>query len=382
MSKKTAVSVLCGGQSTEHEISVRSAQTVLAALDLNKFDLSVFYITHRGEWYFVGDTSECLSCDLKEITTMPAADRVSINLGAPQAEAFSMQDNTVKYPLGCVIPMLHGTHGEDGCMQGLLQLINAPYVGANVLASSMCMNKDITKQLLRYHHIQTIPWAVISEGDLTDRSYQDFVASMGAVLFVKPVSLGSSVGIAKVSTEAEFLKALYEAFRYEDRVMVEPCIVGREIECAVLGNEIPIASLPGEIVSQHSFYSYEAKYQDPDGAKTIVPAPLPNEIVTKIREIAVAAFNAMQCCGMLRVDFFVTEENEILVNEVNTMPGFTSISLYPMMWEASGIDNKQLLEQLVQLAITRHQQHSKLERMYMHLESPPHIDQLDENRLD
>ncbi len=381
MTKKLSVTVLCGGESTEHEISIQSALNVIKALNSEKYDVSMIYITHMGAWYYTRDIAKCLQNGLAAMMQAEELTPVSVQFGAKTATFISARDQTKTFETDCVFPMLHGTHGEDGCIQGLLQLLGAVCVGDDVLSSAVCMDKDITKQLLRANGIATAPWVSISADDVSESLYDHIANTRGKDLFVKPNSLGSSVGIARVTTADEFFKAVEAAFRYDSRLIIEPSIKGREIECAVLGNEEPMASLPAEIVSHHDFYSYDAKYLDAKGASTIVPANLAQAVVNNIRQMSVDAFKVLRCSGMLRVDFFLVDDKTLMINEVNTIPGFTNISMYPQMWQASNIDFAELLDQLINLALSRHQRLNRLERVYSDPESVEEIKQLNEDRL-
>jgi D-alanine-D-alanine ligase len=250
-----------------------------------------------------------------------------------------------------VFPVLHGPFGEDGTVQGLLKLANLPFVGAGVLGSAVGMDKDVMKRLLRDAEIPIGKFLVFQRGDTL--SYGKIKKQLGLPLFVKPANLGSSVGISKVGKKREFRAAIDEAFRYDNKIIIEEFIAGREIECSVLGNDEPIASLPGEIIVRHDFYSYDAKYIDDQGARLEIPAKLSGSVIQKIRKIAVRVYKALCCEGMARVDFFVQANGRVLVNEINTIPGFTKISMYPKMWEASGLSYPRLIDRLIRLALKR-----------------------------
>ena len=255
-----------------------------------------------------------------------------------------------------IFPVLHGPYGEDGSVQGLCRLANMPCVGAGILGSAVGMDKDVMKRLLRDAGIPIARFVTIIRGGPAP-SFAALKAELGTPLFVKPANLGSSVGISRVGSASEYEKALAAAFEYDTKVVVEECIIGREIECAVLGNTDPQASVPGEIVTggSHSFYDYEAKYLDEKGAELRIPAPLDAALAGKVRALALRAFTVLCCDGMARVDMFVKETGEVLVNEINTIPGFTRISMYPKLWEASGISYPQLVDRLISLAIERQQ---------------------------
>ena len=331
MPKKIRVGLLFGGRSVEHEISILSAKNVAQAMDKKKYDVAFIKIDKQGA---------CFS----------------------KTEIFkSIQSVDVLFPI------LHGTFGEDGTVQGLLKLANVPFVGASVLGSAVCMDKDIMKRVLRDAGIPISNFMIVQDFEKDKTTFNDIQNKLGVPFFIKPANSGSSVGIHKVKDKHQFEKALKDAFQYDRKVLIEEYIQGREIECSVLGNEAPIASAPGEIIPQHEFYSYEAKYLDENGALLKVPADLPEDTVKKIQEIAIRSYKALCCEGMARVDFFLRGEDELLVNELNTLPGFTKISMCPKMWEVSGISYSQLIDKLIQLALDRFKKEKKLTTSYRRL---------------
>ncbi|MCH9770022.1 MAG: D-alanine--D-alanine ligase [Gammaproteobacteria bacterium] len=360
MTTKLQLAVLCGGQSTEHEISLISARNVVTALAVDQYDVQIIYISKKGAWYLLPDAQMLLQYNLEGPALDPKKmQALLITPGEPEPIAY--QANLAeRLTIDCVIPILHGSHGEDGMMQGLLEILDLPYVGADALSSAVCMNKHTCKALLAQAGLPVVPWQLVARNTLTQFNYAKLKDRFGEVLFIKPVSLGSSIGINKVHDAGSYVAGLDDAFRYTDHVIVEPTVVGREIEIAVLGDDDPIASLPGEIVSHHEFYSYQAKYLDPKGADLIAPAELSNDIIEKLQELAMQAFIAVGCSGMARVDFFVTADDNILINEINTIPGFTNISMYPRLWVSTGLATPQLLERLIGLALTRYQQQKSL----------------------
>ena len=364
MVEKMHISVICGGQSTEHEVSIQSARNILNTLDTAKYLSSIIFINRSGQWYLI-EKEAFLSQVLKNLIKEGQATPITIAFGEASHPWQALNGDGNRYPADCVFPVVHGTQGEDGTLQGLLELLKVPYVGANVKSSAVCMDKDFTKTLLRAMGIRVVNWYMLSPQDTVSGLYQRLINQWNiSEFFVKAVSLGSSVATVPVKTEDELQKAVQEVFRYDDRLMVEPRIRGREIECAVLGNENPKASLPGEIIPHYDYYSYNAKYLDPNGAITVTSVDLPESIIKHIQQTAIDAFKAVHCSGMARVDFFVTPENEVMVNEINTIPGFTNVSMYPKMWEVSGLPNKNLLDQLIALAIERHHAQQKLIRCY------------------
>jgi D-alanine-D-alanine ligase len=257
-------------------------------------------------------------------------------------------------------PILHGPFGEDGTVQGLLKLADVPFVGAGVLGSAVGMDKDVMKRLLRDAEIPIAKFLAFEHAAQEEIHFANIKRVLGLPVFVKPANLGSSVGISKVTHRNQFTGAIREAFRYDNKILIEESIRGREIECSVLGNEHPIASLPGEIITRHDFYSYDAKYIDEKGAQLVIPAELPESITKKIQEFAIRSFKVLCCEGMARMDFFLRNQREIFVNEINTIPGFTKISMYPKLWEASGITYADLIDRLIRLALERFRREKNL----------------------
>ena len=351
--EQPTICILYGGRSGEHEVSCRSAASVSRNLDPEKYGQVLIGIDKSGRWH-LQQKPRFLSADYGErLEVVTAAEPLSVVPG----QGFSTSSGAVEVDV--VFPVLHGTFGEDGTVQGLMEMADLPYVGAGVLGSSLAMDKEKTKEVWRQSGLSVVDFVVVRD---------DSAGSTAAVLdrlpfplFVKPVTAGSSVGVSKVHSREELKAAISEALRYDAKVMVEPAVQGREIECAVLGNESPQAFEPGEILPTHEFYSYEAKYIDPEGAQLKLPADLPDTTSREIRELAVAAFRAVECSGMARVDFFLEENSgRILLNEINTIPGFTNISMYPKMCEASGVPYPELLDRLIELAVQRHQLRKRL----------------------
>ena len=264
-----------------------------------------------------------------------------------------------------IFPVLHGPFGEDGTVQGLFKLANVPFVGASVLGSAVGMDKDVMKRLLRDAGIRTARFVVLERSASAETEFEDLQHQLGLPFFIKPANLGSSVGIHKVKDKEQFVRAVEDAFRYDSKILIEEFVPGREIECSVLGNEKPMASLPGEIIPRHEFYSYEAKYMDENGAFLEIPAKLPADIIKEVQDIAIKAFKALCCEGMARVDFFLRDNREVVVNEINTIPGFTKISMYPKLWEASGISYADLIDRLIQLALERFEREKKLKTSFL-----------------
>ena len=343
MSRRLRVAILAGGRSSEHDISLASARSVLAALDPARYDAVTVAIGRDGRW---------------ELGPGPRALPADQGPEARPAETLPIPTDSVPATLAdvdVVLPILHGPFGEDGTVQGLLELADVPYVGAGVAASSLCMDKDLFKKVMRDSGITVAQHIALRLGDEIENPF-------GYPVFVKPARLGSSVGISKVHDESELAPAVELARQHDEKVLVEEFVVGMEVECGVLGNRVPppIASLPGRIDTlEHEWYDFASKY-DEDGMELVVPPELPQATIERVQEVSVDAFVASECEGMARVDFFVREAGEVVVSELNTIPGFTSTSVYAKLFEASGIPYPELLDRLVALALERHERRSKL----------------------
>ena len=334
MTPRTRVAVLAGGRSSEHDVSLASARSVVAGLDPDRYETVVVEIDRAGKWQLPGSTA----IEATSIGTLPV-----VADSAPAATLGSVD---------VVLPVLHGPFGEDGTVQGLLELAGVPYVGAGVAASALCMDKDLFKAVLRDRGIPVARNVTLRDGDPPAHPFPYPV-------FVKPARLGSSVGISKVSDERELASAVELARRHDDKVLVEEGVDGVEVECGVLGNRDPVASVVGEIVAHADWYDYSAKY-DEGGMELVVPARIPPEADARVRELAVDSFVATECEGMARIDFFVRPDGEVVVNELNTIPGFTATSVYAKLFEASGVPYEELLDRLVELALERHERRSRL----------------------
>ncbi|MBN1671689.1 MAG: D-alanine--D-alanine ligase [Kiritimatiellae bacterium] len=354
MSRKIRVAVLFGGRSAEHEVSLQSARNVVGAIDTDKYDVVLVGIDKRGQWRLHEAARFLLEADdPKRIHLHEAADPVALVPGAERQELVRLSDRASAGPVDVVFPVLHGPFGEDGTVQGLLKLADLPFVGAGVLGSAVGMDKDVMKRLLRDAGIPSPRFLVAGRRASRRVGFEQAARELGLPVFVKPANLGSSVGVHKVRNAAQFDAALDDALTYDTKLLIEECIEGREIECSVLGNDEPVASLPGEVVPQHEFYSYAAKYIDENGALLKIPAELPGDVTRTVQELAVKAFKALCCEGMARVDFFLRNGRDVFVNEINTIPGFTRISMYPKLWEASGVPCGELIDRLIQLALER-----------------------------
>ncbi len=356
MAGKITVGILFGGNSVEHKISLLSAKNVISAIDKNKFNVVLIGIDQDGRWLYHDDAEKYLleAHDPKLVRLNKSNKAVAFLPGTTNSQLTSVSDPKISSPkIDVVFPILHGQNGEDGTIQGLLRLANIPFVGADVASSAICMDKDICKRLLRDAGLPIANFIAIHAHEKDKYNFKTLANLLGAPFFIKPANSGSSVGISKVKSEHNFDKQYDDAFRFDDKILIEQAIVGKEIECAVLGNEDPVASIPGEIIPTHEFYSYEAKYLDQNGAKIVIPANLPEAVIRDVRALAVKTFKVLGCSGLARVDFFATDSGELYINEVNTMPGFTNISMYPKMWETSGITYVDLIEKLIRLALDR-----------------------------
>lgn len=357
MKKKIRVGILFGGKSVEHEISILSAQNIFDALDKKKYDPVLMGIDKQGFWHYTDSFKQFTKGPLVALTHLPQKSG---------GQLISLKTAKIIASIDVVFPILHGPFGEDGTVQGLLKLNNIPFVGPGILSSAICMDKEITKRLLKEANISIANYVTVT--DKNKITYSTISEKLGLPFFIKPANLGSSVGIHKVKSEKEFLPALNDAFLYDSKILIEECIDGREIECAVLGprdsNDKPLASHVGEVISQHEFYSYEAKYLDEKGAILKIPTQLEGGLLQKVQEIAIKTFQTLECEGMARIDFFLKKNGDVIVNEVNTIPGFTQISMYPKLLILSGIAYPQILETLIELAFQRFHREKKLKTSF------------------
>jgi D-alanine-D-alanine ligase len=350
------VGVLLGGMSAEHEVSWQSARNIIQALDPEAYQAIAILIDKQGDWLLL-EGEEAFSDDLlaaPDPKPLPGGSRkILLDRDKDALYLVRQEDGARTHRLDAVFPALHGPYGEDGTLQGLCKMYRVPFVGPGVLSSAACMDKEVMKRILLEQGIPVARYLPYRNrpGDPPDLDLA--VKTLGLPLFVKPANLGSSVGVTKAESLEALGKALAHAWQFDDKVIVEEFVEGREIECSVLGNEDPIASVPGEIIPTHAFYSYEAKYKDPAGADLKIPADLPEGVAETVRDLAVRSFVALLGEGMARVDFFVGPDGSVLVNELNTIPGFTNISMYPKLWEASGIPCRELVHRLIRLGIER-----------------------------
>ncbi len=352
------VAVVFGGRSAEHEISCISARSVIDALDPDLVEVVPIGISRSGRW-FLQDGPPSLPSETGRMPEVEETPGSQVGLAAESASREIVTADGSRAPIDVVFPVLHGPMGEDGAIQGMFELAGVPYVGAGVLGSAVGMDKAVQKVLFSAAGLRVGPWAAVREPEW-DEDPEGVAAAaqaLGYPVFVKPATLGSSVGITRAGTPDDLSASLGEAFRYARKAVVERALEeAREIECAVLGNDDPVASVCGEIVpTGHDFYSYDAKYLDPHGASLLIPADLDAGIVADVQRMAIQAFRAVEAWGMARVDFFVGAAGEIWINEINTIPGFTSISQFPKLWEASGLPYRDLIERLLELAVERHE---------------------------
>jgi len=363
VSKKAAklrIGVLYGGRSGEHDVSLCSAASVFSALDRKKYEVIAIGIARDGRWYVQEKPEIIPDKDFGKKMALKKSGLWLVNHFEQKNKLhlYDIKNKNKEMVVDVVIPVLHGTFGEDGTLQGLLELAMVPYVGADVIGSAVGMDKDIAKRLLNQAGIPVVPSVTVNKQRWQDDSkfiMKNVLENLGLPLFVKPVCAGSSVGVKKVKKKEGLAKAMNFAFQFDTRVMIEEAIDCREIECAVLGNENPVGSVLGEIIPNHEFYSYEAKYIDPNGAALKIPAEINKALSNKIRKIAVEGYMALGCSSMARVDFFLDKKtNKFYLNEINTLPGFTSISMYPKLWEATGLKYRDLLDKLINLALDRH----------------------------
>lgn len=354
MNMKKRLGLIYGGKSAEHEVSLSTAFAVMQAVNFEQYDVVPLYITYEGEWRR-GD-----------VLSAPVESLEQLRLPSTGEEKHDNIDQFINDPAGLpdiVFPLLHGTNGEDGTVQGLFEVLNIPYVGNGVLASSAGMDKISMKQLFEQVELAQVPYVYFNRSQWQEER-ETFVAKVEEKLvwpvFVKPANLGSSVGITKADNRQELIDAIDLALKYDRRIIVEQGVDAREVEVSVKGNDEPVVSVPGEIKPIAAFYDYEAKYQD-GGTELIIPAEVTTEVQDLMNDMAIRAFKVLDCAGLVRADFFVTADNEVLINEVNTMPGFTPKSMFPLLWQHTDVDYPQLIDELIELAIERHTEKASLQ---------------------
>ena len=363
---KKQIAVIFGGRSAEHEISLLSAKNVSTALDPKKYELILVGISKQGTWYRFPNLSVFDNLKALNDSKLPAgADPVSLVCMKGRPQLFSLESKKTSQ-VDLAFPVLHGTFGEDGCIQGLFKMMNLPFVGCGVLGSAVGMDKEVMKRLLIVAQIPAAKYVVLMSHQTPN--FDDVVKNLGLPFFIKPANAGSSVGGHKIKSREDFSAKLKDAFLYDSKVLAEEFIQGREIEVSVMGpNHAPKASVAGEVTPTHEFYSYDAKYLDENGAHLKIPAPLDAATLKKVQDLAVKTFTVLGCDGLTRADFFLKPNGEFYLNEVNTIPGFTKISMYPKMWEASGIGYMDLITQLVEHGFTKFDADNRLMTNYENL---------------
>ncbi len=350
---KKKIAIVFGGKSAEHEVSINSARNICNALDKNKFDILYIGVSKQGSWYQFPNAEVFTNFKALNDSELHEVDSITLisHHGKPFIYSFKTHERRA---IDCAFPIIHGTMGEDGTLQGLFRIINLPFVGCGVLSASVGMDKEYMKRLMTESGINNSAYVVLKKSETND--YERIVQKIGTPFFIKPANAGSSVGVHKVKSAEDFGPKLKDAFQYDHKVIAEEFIDGKEVECSVMGlNQNPKASLPGELIVKHEFYSYEAKYLDANGAEIVIPAKLADSETKSLQELAIKTFKSLNCDGLTRVDFFIRKDGKIFVNEINTLPGFTQISMYPKMWEASGLKYSDLITELVNLAFEKHQ---------------------------
>jgi len=359
---KVRIGLVFGGKSGEHEVSIRSAKSIYDALNRDTYDVTLMGIDKVGGWHVIEE--EKLLAGIRQIETGDNTQAIV----SPQKPGRLLPHGEEMEQVDVYFPIVHGTYGEDGTVQGMCELMNAAYVGAGVLGSAVGMDKEIMKRLWVQAGLPVADWVALKSHEITDNNLRRAAKRLRYPVFVKPANLGSSVGISKAHTFNELETAAKKAALYDTKILIEAAVSGRELECSVLGNENPIASVPGEVKPMHEFYDYEAKYIDEHGAELSIPAALTKKQTAAVRKLAVSAYKAVECEGMGRVDMFLKENGDLVLLEINTLPGFTSISMYPKLWEASGVAYPDLLDRLIQLALERKAKKDALVRSYEPME--------------
>lgn len=360
MDKKLKIAIIFGGRSGEHEVSLNSAKSVLAALDMDKYDVLQIGITHEGAWMTGENALAVLSGELSDTLT-PV-----ILPGDPSLAALYDTHGVKLSDFDVVFPVMHGTYSEDGTLQGLLEMADVAYIGAGVTGAAVGMDKGIFKDVMIANGIPVVDGILVQRKEIENDmpAVIDKIAKLGYPVFVKPANMGSSVGVSKCDNPSSLGEGLMEAAQYDRRILIERGINAREIEISVLGNENPEASVPGEVEPSREFYSYESKYVDGTSG-LMIPAPIPEETAETMREIAIKTYKAIDCAGMARVDFLLDKDDgSFYLNEVNTIPGFTEISMYPKLWDASGLPYPKLIDRLIELALERKADRDRTKRKF------------------
>ena len=361
MQNKTRVAVLFGGRSAEHEVSLQSARNVIDAIDKEKYEPVLIAIDRAGAWFLNAESMPLLNSDNPRLIALNSCHNpVSLIPGDQAGVLVNPQSPAAIDAVDVIFPVLHGPYGEDGSIQGLAKLANVACVGSDILGSAISMDKDVSKRLLREAAIPVARHLCLRRNDLSNELSEQVAQTLGFPAYVKPANMGSSVGVMKVMDASALIPAIDSALQYDTKVLIEEEIIGREIECSILGNDDPLASPVGEIETSDGFYSYEKKYIDETAAVLKIPAELDQATLERIQATSVTAFKALECRGMARVDMFLTADGKIFVNEINTIPGFTAISMYPKLWQAAGVSYTELIDRLIQLALQEHKDKSNL----------------------
>lgn len=352
MSNRIKVGIVFGGRSAEHQVSLQSARSIINAIDKTRYEPVLIGITQEGQWLLNESTDCLLNADNPETIALDnIGQATTLIAGHHRGELMTTPMAGAATNIDVLFPVLHGPYGEDGSIQGLAKLANIPCVGSGIVGSAVGMDKDFTKRLLMLAEIPVADFVLVRNGQLTDALIEAIETRLEYPVFVKPANMGSSIGVSRAADRDELITAVQLASKHDRKVLVEAAVVGREIECAVLGNDQPRASVCGEIASHHGFYDYASKYIDADGADLMIPADLTADQQVRIQQVALQAFSTLECRGMARVDVFLTPDDQIFVNEINTIPGFTKISMYPKLWAHSGVSYQALIDELIQLAI-------------------------------
>lgn len=362
-STKTSLALVFGGQSPEHEVSIRSARNIFDAIPTEKYDVVLIGVDKVGAWNHIAEEE----LRRKDLDLKKAGKPLAVVPGAKEKQIIYLSTENGTFPqVDVVFPITHGPYGEDGTLQGIFMHLDLPFVGPGVLGSSAAMDKDVCKRLLRDADLKVAEYVCFQYYEKDAIDYIGVVNKLGLPLFIKPANMGSSVGVKKAESKAEFAAAIQEAFRYDHKVIVEEAIVGRELECAVMGNAVVETSHVGEVAvdpEAAGLYDYESKYISATAAETLIPAPnIDDQTLAKLLLVAKNSYRVVGCEGMTRVDMFLTEEGHVYVNELNTLPGFTSISMYPKLWEHAGTSYSDLIDHLIQLALERGERDRKLEK--------------------
>lgn len=346
--------VICGGKSPEHNVSLVSTKNIIAALNKEKYHLLLIGITQDGKWKLLDLANPFVNTESTATISINLTGR-DIFIKRKDNQVFIIDDGNGQIidSIDILFPVMHGSFGEDGTVQGLFRSWELPFVGCDILGSALCMDKDLTKRVLRDSDIPVVKWVTVRKYDDIP-GFQRIVEELGLPVFIKPANAGSSVGVSKVNAEPEYWQSIEEAFRHDEKILIEEACIGKEVECAILGNSHPMASPIGEIVPTENFYDFDSKYLNSAGASLKIPAEIDQNIAKKIQDTAIKAFKLLECRGLSRVDFFLKPDNSFVLNEVNTLPGFTATSMYPLLWAQAGLSFSDLLDKLIELAVERY----------------------------